>query len=323
MGITLETSVTQQDVLPPPELVEALGASTVIGPLLGRSQGARVWSGTLLSGGHQVAIKVTPAIGSSAHLPRPPAAALTGAAPGASEQHPSLVRVYSEGLLPRERLKFVVMERVHGPTLARFLEDEQERVELGEVLELFSQVAQGIDALHRQHVIHCDIKPQNIFVAQPLGVAKIGDFGIALQTDETHAVQRAPETHGTPAYVAPEQVIGTHFGPPADVYAFAMTLYTLLTRRLAFDAARGRDLFFAQVHLRPVPLRRRNPAWPRGVETAIMRSLSKVPEERHANAAALVRELYPPLRAFLPVRFASFFDGTIRDFESGEVPINF
>ncbi len=128
---------------------------------------------------------------------------------------------------------------------------------------------------------------------------------------------------GTPAFVAPEQIFSARFGPEADIFALAMTIYVILARAPAYDARTPREHLFAHIHRDPIPLRRRNRSWPAELDRALARSLSRHPGERHPSADQLAADVATALRPHTPLRLISFFDGSLSRFSSGEIPINF
>ena len=182
----------------------------------------------------------------------------------ASLNHPNIAQIY--GLEDRA----LIMELVEGPTLA-------ERIALGavpleEALAIARQITSGLEAAHEKGVVHRDLKPANIKVT-PEGVVKILDFGLAKAAEEEQAasVENSPtltmrQTQlgmilGTAGYMAPEQARGKPVDKRADIWAFGVVLYEMLTGRRLFD---GEDVTatLAAVVMKepdwpPVPVRAR------------------------------------------------------------------
>ena len=290
-----------------------------IGKLLAHTTMSRVYAAQRRVDGLPVIIKIVAS--AAIHHARTFQAVSERVSLSSRIDHPNLVRVLETGTHFEEKLVYLVLERVDGPTLREYFLQAESTLTIGAVVELLRQVATAIDSLHRDGIIHRDVKPDNILITAH-GTAKLGDYGLALDIREVDEKPTA-DTSGTPAYMAPEQVIGTCFGPQVDIYSFAMSIYTLLTRSLAFDVTTTRDLVFAQINKPPVLMRRRNRSWPHELERAVHRSLSKNWDERHPTALALANEVAETLRPFTPFRLASYFDGSLSRCNSGEILLDF
>jgi serine/threonine protein kinase len=236
--------------------------------------------------------------------------------------HPNVVRVLGCGCNREERLAFLIMEHVDGTNLRSYVEELGDNLTVGGALQLITQVAEGLDEIHASNLIHRDIKPDNIFVSRQTGIAKIGDFGLSVTLlDFADRLDVGRDAYGTPAFVAPEQIIGTAFDRRVDIYSFAMTVYYILTGVVAYDYRTERELLYAHIHQDPVMPSRRNSSWPEALDAALARSLSKHPERRHLNALTLAREVQRALEAFTPLRLSSFRHGTLAPQSSTEVSI--
>jgi serine/threonine-protein kinase len=143
----------------------------------------------------------------------------------------------------------------------------------------------GLSAAHRRGVLHRDVKPENmLFTAS--GVLKVADFGIAkVLGGPGTVVTRRGDVIGTPAYIAPEQVLGRELSPATDVYAVATMLYELLAGVLPFpDVEEEMALLFKHAYEQPVPLREVAPGVPDPVAAAVMRGLATESADRFATA---------------------------------------
>lgn len=203
---------------------------------------------------------------------------------------------------------FIAMEYVEGFELEPFLREQQHQLTVEAVLELFMQIARGLDAAHDRGIVHRDIKPSNIVITMPQRVAKIMDFGVARVEMENVFTTQDAAAIGTPAFMAPEQVRGKPTSPAADVYAYGMMLYRLLTRRIAFDAPNTSALLFAQVQENPVPIADRNPRLPPAVQTALAPALEKDPLKRPRRASEVARHMAQALEPLKSESFASLFE---------------
>ncbi|HLL02882.1 MAG TPA: protein kinase [Myxococcaceae bacterium] len=212
--------------------------------------------------------------------------------------HPNSISILDFGQAEDGSL-FIAMEFVPGQDLHQILSRDWPLPE-GRVVRIVSQVLSALSDAHGAGVIHRDLKPENIMVEQRRNEAdfvKVLDFGIAKITDSTGedgpALTRAGFVCGTPEYMSPEQARGAQLDHRSDLYAVGVILYQLTTGLLPFesDSAVG----FATKHLTeepPPPSRRRPEARiSPGLERLILRTLSKNPDDRPANAEAFKAEL--------------------------------
>ena len=151
--------------------------------------------------------------------------------------HPSIARLYDADTLP-DGTPYFVMEYVEGVPLTEHC--ARERSPLADRLAIFRDVCEAVLVAHGQAVVHRDLKPSNIVVRAD-GEVKLLDFGISKQMDELDVPVQQTETAlrlMTPAYAAPEQILGAPIGTYTDIYALGVILYELLAGRLPFDLSR-------------------------------------------------------------------------------------
>lgn len=237
--------------------------------------------------------------------------------------HPHVTNCVDATFLSPEGTMVMIMDWVEGLSLDSYIEANEDKITIGGLVELLMQVADGIDEIHRHRVIHRDIKPQNVMVHASNRVAKVSDLGVAMGNREGTAANTKTQSCGTPAYMAPEQIIGTSFGNAVDIYSFAVMIYHLLTKCYPFDAKTTQEFVYAHIHADPVPIRWRNRNFPSQLDATLARSLSKPPMLRHQTATELMAEVQEALHPYTPLRLVSYFDGSFSRFSSGEVPINF
>jgi len=169
--------------------------------------------------------------------------------------HPNLVA--PKELFEHHERWFIAMELVEGTDLLSWVRGEPRSIndtwsfDPNRLCQVFQDVAEGLSALHGHGVLHRDLKPSNVRV-RPDGRAVLLDFGLATSLDRA-AQSTDGGGAGTPAYMAPEQVSGTGFGPEADWYAFGSCLYEVLTGRLPFEASSPMQIMINKQGRRPEP----------------------------------------------------------------------
>ena len=196
--------------------------------------------------------------------------------------HPNITTIYS--LIPEGKNLYMVMELVRGHTLDDILKKRNAPIEVRECLAIIAQAADGLSYAHSMGVIHRDIKPANLMVAEN-GVLKIMDFGIA-RVRGSQRLTRTGSIVGTLAYMAPEQLRGEEGDESCDLYSLAIVLYEMLSGAPPFSATSEYDLMQAQINQRPDRLMPRVPGLETGVESALMRALSKKPAQRFPSVRA-------------------------------------
>jgi serine/threonine-protein kinase len=206
----------------------------------------------------------------------------------ASLAHPNVAQIYDFGetVEDGQRIPYIVMELVPGPTLAQRATTEE--VPPAEALRICAEVAAGLAAAHAEGMVHRDVKPANVILA-PTG-AKVVDFGVAAATDPATTVD--DEVLGTPAYLAPERIANGPVTPASDVYSLGVLLYLLLTRRLPWAVTDAAEVLEAHLHRRPAPLPELDGVPPH-IASLCLRCLAKDPADRptaHELAVALAAD---------------------------------
>ena len=192
------------------------------------------------------------------------------------------------------------MECIAGETLVARLRDLP--LPYAEVADIGARVAVALDDLHRQHVIHLDVKPSNIMF-RPTGEAVLLDFGLSRHDQLPDLMQeefRVP--FGTAPYMAPEQLLGTRHDPRSDQFALGVLFYFFSTGVRPFGESETMRGMRRRLWRDPVPPRRLKPDYPAWLQEIVLRCLEIEPAWRYPTAAQLAFDLEPPSRVKLTAR---------------------
>ena len=195
-----------------------------------------------------------------------------------SLSHPNVVAIFDVG--EQDGLHYLVMEYLDGLTLRQRL-DNSGALSPAEAESVLSQVALGLDAVHARGVLHRDIKPSNVMIL-PNGHVKLMDFGVARHADDTTMTQ-AGMMVGSPAYLAPELIMGDKGTSASDIWALGVLLYEMLAGRPPFAGDTIPAVLYQIAHGEAAPLSGVSPA----VTTVLRRALEKDPAKRFPTAHAL------------------------------------
>src|SRR5438132_1035776 len=201
-------------------------------------------------------------------------------------RHPNIVDVYDFGEF--QGTPYMIVEYVPGGSLAaRMIHGNLDRPS---ALRYLRGIAAGLDYAHGHGVVHRDVKPANVLLTADDSPV-LADFGLAKLLQGSSLKSMTGVTTGTPAYMAPEQVTGSHAGPPADRYSLATIAYEMLTGVIPFDGEGLMEVLYAQVHRDPLPPSARNSALHPQVDAVIMRGLAKDPAARWESSTEFVDAL--------------------------------
>jgi WD40 repeat protein/predicted Ser/Thr protein kinase len=203
-------------------------------------------------------------------------------------QHPHVVQVFDVG--EHAGQPFLALEYVEGGSLADRLAVAPP--EPRAAARLVEALARGVQAIHEKGVLHRDLKPGNVLLADD-GTPKVADFGLAKRLDAADGLSRTGDALGTPSYMAPEQAAGrtAEAGPAADVYSLGAILYECLTGRPPFRGLSRAAIVLQVLQDEAPPPRWLNARTPRDLESICLKCLEKDPRHRYATAAALADDL--------------------------------
>ncbi len=268
--------------------------------LIGRGGMADVHAGFDTRLGREVAIKIL-----RSELARDPSFLQRfrrEAQAAAGLNHPSIVAVFDSGedvhsdqhgiqsIQP-----FIVMEYVHGTTLRERL-SEHGVLDPLRACEIMAQVLRALEYSHRHGIVHRDIKPGNVMVT-PTGVAKVMDFGIARAIADTAATMTNTSiVIGTAQYLSPEQAQGGEVDARSDIYSAGALLYELITGRTPFIGESPVSIAYQHVSEPPQPPSMFSPEVPASLDSVVLHSLIKEPDQRYQTAADFADDLEAVIR---------------------------
>jgi eukaryotic-like serine/threonine-protein kinase len=204
-------------------------------------------------------------------------------------QHPNVVQVFDSGQDPETARHYIVMEYVDGPSCADLLR-EHKRLELEETVHIVRDACHGLDYAHRAGVVHRDVKPGNLLIAEEMNITKLADFGIAKAAEQTRITQ-VGSVLGTAAYLSPEQAHGEESGPPSDIYSLGVCAYQFLTGRLPHEYSSLTELALKQVQDPVQPIPEFRPEVPAELDQAIRLCLERDPGSRYRSALEMAQAL--------------------------------
>jgi serine/threonine protein kinase len=213
----------------------------------------------------------------------------------AALRHPNIVQIFDFDV--ENDLYYMVMELLEGDTLKAYLNSLRvhgERLSLGDLVRIFSDVLAGLAYAHSEGIIHRDLKPANIMLTRH-GQAVLTDFGIAQIIGGTqYTISGA--LMGTLSYMAPEQGLNGHSDARSDIYSLGIAYYEALTGTVPFDA--DTPLAILMKHINdPLPLPRKiDPTIPESFEKVALKALAKRPEDRFQTANEMLDKLFSAVK---------------------------
>lgn len=201
--------------------------------------------------------------------------------------HPNIVNVYDVG--KEGNIHYIVMELIEGATLSQIIKEEGP-LDYKRTIEFGKQIASALSLAHKNHIVHRDVKPQNILVTDT-GIAKITDFGIAKAATDATIVTQPNTVMGSVHYFSPEQARGQYVDEKSDIYSLGIVLYEMITGRVPFDADNAVTIGIMHMNDKVVPPSQLVDGIPPGLEQIIMKATEKFQVSRFNNVEELLAAL--------------------------------
>ena len=198
--------------------------------------------------------------------------------------HPNIVNVYDVG--EENGIHYIVMELVEGITLKKYIE-KKARLSYKEAVSIGIQVSMGIEAAHNNHIIHRDIKPQNIIISRE-GKVKVTDFGIAKAATSNTITSNVM---GSVHYTSPEQARGGYSDEKSDIYSLGITIFEMLTGRVPFNGETTVAIAIKHIQEELPSPREFVTEIPLSVEGIVLKCCQKSPDRRYQSMQELIADL--------------------------------
>ncbi len=203
----------------------------------------------------------------------------------AALNHPNIATIYAIEEVDDDM--FIVMEYIEGEELRKKVASEQ--LSVNSVIDIATQIAEGLKAAHAKGITHRDIKSSNIMVTES-GQVKIMDFGLAKIGGEIQ-LTKAGMTLGTAAYMSPEQARGEEVDYRTDIWALGVVLYEMLTTQLPFRGEYEAALMYSILNEAPKPIAALRPDVPAQLQQIIEKAIAKNPDQRYQHTNDILADL--------------------------------
>ena len=201
--------------------------------------------------------------------------------------HQNIVSIYDVGEEDTS-VYYIVMEYVEGQTLKQYIQ-QHSPIPVSKALAIMEQLTSAISHAHQNHIIHRDIKPQNILMDLN-GNVKITDFGIAMALSAT-SITQTNSVLGSVHYLSPEQARGGTANHKSDIYSLGIVMFELLTGRLPFSGESAVSIALKHLQSETPSVRRWNPAIPQSVENIVLKATTKDPFYRYENVEEMEEDI--------------------------------
>ena len=207
-----------------------------------------------------------------------------------SLSHPNIVNIYDVG--DEDNIYYMVMEYIDGMTLKQYIQ-QRAPIEVEEVIDIMTQLTSAISHAHENHLIHRDIKPQNVLMNR-YGQVKITDFGIAVALSST-ALTQTNSVLGSVHYLSPEQARGGKANNKSDIYSLGIVMYELLTGTLPFSGHSPVSIALKHLQTNTPSIREQNPSIPQSIENIVFKATAKDSFLRYQTADEMEEDLISSL----------------------------
>ena len=202
--------------------------------------------------------------------------------------HPNITTIYEIDEVEGEC--FICMEYVEGKSIKEVVKEREiEGWDMGRIIEVAIQIAEGLSKAHQKGIVHRDIKSENIMLTNE-GLVKIMDFGLAKLKGVT-GVTKVGSTLGTVAYMSPEQASGQEVDLRSDIFSFGVVLYEMTTGQLPFKGEHEVALMYSIINETPEPLARYKANVPEELQRIVDRTLEKNRQMRHQTSDDMAADL--------------------------------
>lgn len=198
--------------------------------------------------------------------------------------HPNIVQVYD--VAECEGKYFFSMEYAPGGSIQDIISGGR-TLSIERAIECFKDTVSGLEFSEKKQIIHCDIKPDNLMIAEE-GIIKIGDLGLAQSLDNK---KEKEQLYGTPHYFAPERITGGVVDHRSDIYSCGATFYRILTGTTPFKGRNSKEIIRAHVNQELTPPCEINPDIPKYLQDIIMKMMAKSPDDRYDSNSLILKEL--------------------------------
>lgn len=203
--------------------------------------------------------------------------------------HPNIITVYFAG--KENRFYFILMEYINGVNLEELIQSQGE-LSLKKVWYIIHHAAEGLREAHRHHIVHRDVKPENILVSRE-GKVKLVDFGVARVNgnEKDEQLTQVGQIIGSPLYMSPEQAEGRVSDLRSDIYSLGITFYFTVTGIVPFNAPEAVNVLIKHIQEEPTPPIHIRPEIPQKMNDIILKMLKKKPAERYQNVDEFLADL--------------------------------
>ncbi|AFK86732.1 MULTISPECIES: Stk1 family PASTA domain-containing Ser/Thr kinase [Thermoanaerobacterium] len=206
----------------------------------------------------------------------------------ASLSHPNIVSIYDVG--QEGDIYYIVMEYVNGKTLKQLIKETNGPLPIPKSLDIARQVCRALEHAHKHHIVHRDIKPQNILVTDD-NIVKVTDFGIARAANGSTITYGGGDVLGTAYYFSPEQAKGSLIDEKTDIYSLGIVMYEMLTGKVPFEGESPISVALKHIQENIVPPSKLNPRVPYKLDKIVLKATEKDINYRYKSAAELLNDI--------------------------------